>query len=97
MPFPEPEKPSEKTDIKEIVQDGIPKTCFSIIPVKTCPRGTRPDSTREKSVPYHCVHKTSPDTAQYMKLAKVRILDEIRSKSPDYYDKITQPKRCISR
>ena len=88
-------KPKEETKVKEVVKDGIPKICFSIIPVKKCPNGSRPDGESNLLVPYHCVRSTSPVVKKYREAVKTRILDETMGKSPDTYSKSVIPKRCI--
>lgn len=88
-------EPKEETEVKKIIKNGIPRLCFSTVPIRKCLAGSKAASSTTKLVPFHCVRSTSSTAEQYQKAAKSRVLDEVRDKKANSYDNISQPTRCV--
>ncbi|XP_052257469.1 uncharacterized protein LOC127862411 isoform X2 [Dreissena polymorpha] len=89
-------RPSQRTDVKHMIQNGIPKTCFSTKPISECQPNTIVEKTENKVVAYVCVRSSSPLAEKYLEISRLQVLDEVRDRTPSIYEPMIMPQVCIA-
>jgi hypothetical protein len=91
----EKKRPVEKTDVQEFNH----KVCFSINPVKECPRGYRQDKTEDKKIKYLCYPRNDSEARRLLREARRNpksILELPRNSNPSFTENVKVPTTCKS-
>jgi len=87
-------KPVERTETIEYAH----KLCFSLSPVKKCPKGSTPDEdaqTQDKKVQFFCLDRATSEARQMLRQVRQGKLVDVESRVPSFVEEVRQPTRCI--
>lgn len=76
-------------------QEYHEKLCFSMKPVKKCPKGTEPDSTSEKTVPFKCYQRGSIDAQRMLKKARNGEVLDFSDEEPSFSHSVKAARSCV--
>jgi hypothetical protein len=87
-------QPVERTQVIEYNH----KLCFSLSPVKKCPKGSAPDEdaqTQEKKVQFFCLDRATTEARQMLRQARNGRLVDAEGRTPSCVEEVSQPTRCV--
>ncbi|KAI6184877.1 hypothetical protein M3Y97_00643900 [Aphelenchoides bicaudatus] len=88
-------RPIESTKTLEYAQ----KLCFSVKPVKRCPRGTVPDQEadpKEVKVQFFCLERHSSQARRLQRQVRQGMVVDSTGFKPSFYDTVQEPTKCQS-
>jgi len=87
-------KPIDQTQTLEYAQ----KLCFSVKPIKSCPRGTVPDKEiepKEVKVQFFCLDRHSSQARRLQRQVRQGKIVDSSGFQPSFYDDVEQPVKCV--
>jgi len=88
----ETRNPTKKTMIMEKRQE----VCFSLKPVKVCPKGYEASETdQDEQVDFVCYKRSSTTAQQKLREARDEQVITFENETPDYTEMVTIPRRCV--
>jgi len=86
-------KPVDRTEVIEYSH----KLCFSIKPVKRCPRGSRAEESETKEkVPFVCYDRNNSQARQLQRQVRQGQVADVEDKAPAFVETVQQPTKCVS-
>jgi hypothetical protein len=87
------EEPIEKTQVMEYNH----KICFSMKPVRECPRNRYPTANKKDAkVQFGCLSRDSVQARRLLRqLKNENVLDEVRDLAPSFVETIKTPTKCV--
>lgn len=88
----EGQRPVDQTATLEYSQ----KICFSMKPVKKCPRNTVPDDSEPKSVKiqFFCLNRSTTEARRFQRQVRQGKIVKSEDQQPSFFDNVEQPTRC---
>lgn len=86
-------EPIEKTQVMEYNH----KICFSMKPVRECPRNRYPTANKKDAkVQFGCLSRDSVQARRLLRQLKTEnVLDEVRDLAPSFVETIKTPTKCV--